>query len=148
MKKWLEVDCTERVKGKKPEDVYNILADLESWSQWSGLIQDTRWKGKPGWREGAKFGFKAGKNGIGLWMIVSVLAHSKNQEIGWGVTVPGLLHVFHNFTFEKDGKDTLVRTTEYFEGPLGMIFSFLAGKAVKKGDAEWLKDLCVKAEIG
>ncbi len=145
MKNWLFIDFTETVKNREPADVYNILADLEGWSGWCGLVMDTKWKGEPGWKGGNKFALKAGQKGVGLWMEASIFTVKENEEIGWGVEIPMLMRIFHNFTFRKVGSDVEVRTTEKFEGPLGLVFSLLLGRLIKKTDAEWLHDLVVRA---
>ncbi len=148
MKRWLFVDFTETVRGKKVADVYKILADLEGWPDWAGTILDTKWNETPGWREGVKFGFKVGQGKVGVWMNVTAYTVQENDELGWVMKIPGLLYVYHNFTFRQVGDDVEVGTTECFEGPLGFVLSLLAGRAIKKGDGDWLRDLRVRAERG
>ncbi len=93
-----------------PQVVWDILTDLENWSQWNAEVTAMDFRGPLA--VGSHFTWKGG----GATIHSELLEVSPPHRVAWaGRTFPGI-NAVHVWSFTPDDEGTMVHTAESFDG--------------------------------
>jgi uncharacterized protein YndB with AHSA1/START domain len=124
----------------KPEKIWDILADAESWPKWQGT-DFVKLQTPAPLKKGTLFAANLG----GMRWDITVLEAERPRSLAWVAKRPGLKCV-HSWEFqEREGK-TVATTKETMTGWMLIPLYFMARSGLSKTDSKWLADLKVKAE--
>lgn len=115
----------------RPEKVWHVLTDINSWPAWQAEITQAKINGAL--QPGTSFDWTTGGTKIRS-LLHTVDPH---QSFGWTGQVMGIFAI-HNWRIsEEDGK-TKVLVEESMEGLLAWVFSRYFNKSLAKGMMAWL----------
>ncbi|OXG06077.1 SRPBCC family protein [Flavobacterium araucananum] len=121
------------------EKVYQIMSDVDHWSEWNKNIEDIYLNGE--FATENSFDWKS--DGLTIHSTVHTVIPGK--KIGWSGDAFGAFAI-HNWYFEPNGKQTTVKVEESMEGWLVELFPSEFQGGLEKSTQTWLKNLKVKAE--
>ena len=122
-----------------PDVVWEILSDIEHWSQWNPDIASAKLEGPLA--PGTRFTWKAGPGNI-----TSVLAEVTPTELmAWKGKSFGVRAV-HLWRLESNGQGTILRTDESMEGIPARLFRRSLEKTLQKALASGLSAAKKEAE--
>ena len=131
------VVSSEAEIGASPEALWDVIADLESWPEWSPHVRSLEVDGPL--EPGTQFRWKAGPT------ITSTLREVERPErIGWVGTTFGVKAV-HIWSFERRGGTTLARTSESWDGLLARLLRGWFRRSLQKTLDESLSLLAAEA---
>lgn len=135
----IEVVLTTNIKAKA-ENIWKILADVQSWSQWlntSYVKYDT-----PGpLVKGSTFFAELG----GIRWKLTVIEEKKTEKICWIGNRFGIKAI-HGWELLEDGETTIVVSRESMSGYTAIITYPFTKRRLSKYDEKWLADLKTRAE--
>jgi hypothetical protein len=106
--------------------VWNLLADIDSWSSWNPDIKEAKLTG--GLNVGSIFRWKSGPG-----TITSALEEVEpHREIGWSGRSMGIIAV-HVHRLEPSATGTRAHAEESFDGLMVRVFKGAARKSLQKG---------------
>jgi hypothetical protein len=109
--------CTEIEIQASPEKVWQILADLDKWTEWNPFIQHAIGKAQVG--EKVDITFKSGSKEMTLHCTVVKVKPNKKLCWKYHVMLPGLFRGEHSFTIEPlDNNRVRFIDREIFNGLL------------------------------
>jgi uncharacterized protein YndB with AHSA1/START domain len=121
-----------------PEALWDVIADLESWPEWSPHVRSLEVEGPV--RPGTQFRWKAGPT------ITSTLREVERPgRIAWVGKTFGVTAV-HVWSFERRGGGTLARTSESWDGLLPRVLRGPLRRSLQKTLDESLSLLATEAE--
>lgn len=124
------------------ETVWQILADIKSWTKWQKAVTETIVDGKIA--EGTEFKWKAG----GLSFKSKIHTSKPYTAFGWTGTTIGAAAI-HNWTFmKKDSNTTIVIVEESLQGVLPKMFKKYFQNNLDKGVLTNLMELKNASETG
>ena len=116
------------------DSVWLILTDIRNWSKWQSAVSETTVKGDIS--EGAQFDWKAG----GLSFKSRIHTVKPKVMFGWTGKTFGA-YAIHNWTFEKNGNETIVTVEESLQGAFPKLFSGYFQKNLDLGVLTNLEEL-------
>ena len=123
----------------KPEVVWEVLADIDSWPSWNPDVKEA--KLTDGLKVGSVFRWKAGPG-----TITSTLEQVEPpREIGWSGRTMGIIAV-HVYRLEPHGAGTKVHSEESFDGLIARLLKASTRKTLQKGLDRGLARLKKEAE--
>jgi uncharacterized protein YndB with AHSA1/START domain len=123
----------------KPEIVWDLLADIDSWPSWNPDIKEAKLTG--GLNVGSSFRWKAGPG-----TITSTLEQvDRPREIGWSGRTMGVIAV-HVYRLERHGEGTSVHTEESFDGLIPRLLKGPTRRTLQRGIDGGLASLKAEAE--
>jgi len=123
----------------KPEVVWEVLADIDSWPSWNPDVKEAKLTG--GLRVGSVFKWKAGTG-----TITSTLEQVEPlREIGWSGRTMGIIAV-HVYKLEPHGDGTRVHSEESFDGLIARLLKGPTRGTLQKGLDGGLASLKKEAE--
>ena len=137
----MEINQNAPVKQEKqiiinanPEKVWEILTNIEKWSDWNSMIKSTQLEGSL--EQGEKFVWHI--NGAKIKSTIQLI--NKNEVFGWtGKTFGGT--AIHIWYLEKTESGTLLKVKESMQGWLIRLFKRKANKDLERDMEKWLKEL-------
>lgn len=100
-----------------PSAVWEVLADLEHWSDWNRVVLGLRLAGR--FQEGTKGKLRLRLAPVGVQTIgVRLACVRPPHELSWEGGLPGLMTGLHGFRLEARGEGTRLVHTETFSGLL------------------------------
>jgi uncharacterized protein YndB with AHSA1/START domain len=124
-----------------PEDVWAVLADVDSWPAWNSDVSRARLEGPLA--VGSVFRWRSGSVNL-----VSTFGEVEpGRRLGWTGRAVGTRAVHIWTLIGRDG-GTLVETEESFEGWLVRPLKGYMQRTVEKGLESWLRDLKTRVEAG
>ena len=122
----------------RPEAVWDVLTDVESWPTWNPDVKSASLQGTVA--EGSTFRWKAGPG-----TIKSTIRHVERPSlIAWTGTTFGI-KAHHVYALEARGTATLVKTTESYDGLVARVFRRQLTKTLDRALVDGLQHL--KAEL-
>jgi uncharacterized membrane protein len=122
-----------------PEKIYQIMSDVNHWSNWNKDIQDPVMKVP--FQKGNSFDWKSG----GLTIRSTLHTAIPSSKIGWSGPTFGAFAI-HNWTLVPDGDQTTVIVDESMEGWLVSMMRKKFQSHLEQSLQTWLKDLKTEAE--
>lgn len=99
-----------------PSEVFDLLADVEKWPEWTSIIKSASRSGTGDLTYGDKIKFTANLV-VPLPLSATVREVTRPDRISWGVRLPGF-DLEHRFEVTSKGKSSEVRQVEFAEGLL------------------------------
>jgi hypothetical protein len=121
------------------ENVWNVLIDINKWSEWNSDITSAKLEGEL--KAGSVFRWKSG--GMNIKSTLHVVTTYK--QIGWVGKAFGTKAV-HLWTLESQSNQTFVRTKESMEGLLPQLFGEPMQKKLNESLERWLNNLKKRSE--
>lgn len=109
---------TECVLAASPARVWEVLADLERYSEWNPLNIEAHGEARPGARVRMVFRNLAARPGKVIRQTVTLVAAEPGVEIAWAARIPFIFTGRHGFRLVAEGEGTRVIHTEVLSGLL------------------------------
>jgi uncharacterized protein YndB with AHSA1/START domain len=123
----------------RPEAVWDVLTDIESWPRWNPDVKSMSMQG--GLAKGSVFRWRAGPG-----TITSTIEHVEPPKlIAWTGTTLGI-KAKHVYRLEPRDGATLVRTEESYEGLVTRLLRRSLQKTLEKGLSDGLRYLKTETE--
>jgi len=122
-----------------PELVWDLLADINRWSEWNGDVRSASLPGPVA--SGEVFRWRAGP----ARLVSTIRAVDRPVEIGWTGRTMGM-NAIHVWRLERHDETTVVRTQESWEGPPARLLPRTMRKSLQKTLDAWLGQLKIAAE--
>jgi hypothetical protein len=125
--------------GADAELVWDLLADINRWSQWNADVRSASLPGPVA--PGAVFRWRAGP----ARLVSTIRTVDRPVEIGWTGRTMGM-NAVHVWRLERDGETTIVRTQESWDGLPARLLPRTMRKSLQKTLDAWLEELKTAAE--
>lgn len=122
------------------DTVWKVLTDIKGWPTWQNSVSETEVLGKI--EEGTLFQWKAGS----LAFKSKIHTSKPKTEFGWTGTTIGASAI-HNWTFTKNGNNTMVVVEESLQGIFPKLFKSYFQKNLDNGVLTNLKELKLYSEM-
>ena len=122
-----------------PQKVYQIMSDIDHWSEWHGDVRDPKLNGP--FQKGSSFDWKSG----GLTIHSTLHTGLPGHKIGWSGKAFGAFAI-HNWTFTEHNGKTIVSVEESMEGWLVSLLKGTFQKGLESSLQIWLKNLKTQSE--
>ena len=133
------VQSKELVIHAKPEKVWEVLTDIDRWSDWNGNIKDPQTKEKPA--AGSIFTWK----NSGSKIVSEIHTLEQNRMLGWtGKNFAA--RAIHNWYLTPIEDGTKVRAEESMEGWIMGLMKKKMNEILAKDMIYWLEMLKIKCE--
>lgn len=131
----------EIIINAQPEKVWQVMADVNRWSEWQTDIRQSKMDGKPA--PNSTFSWQS--KGVKINSTFHTVAPP--HHLGWIGKTMGI-HAIHNWSFTEMNGKTTVAVSESMEGILASIFKKSFNKNLAAGMQKWLdllKETCEKS---
>ncbi len=150
MRRWQAggVQVTETVDvAAAPDQVWRVLADVESWPQWTASMRSVRpLEGGP-LAEGSRVAVRQPRLPAAEWLVTEL---EEGRAFTWTAHSPGLVSVAEHVIEPRDGGCTVTLRFQQ-TGPLAGVVGALGGRLVRRYvamEAAGLKRRCESGEAG
>ena len=129
-----------------PERDWAVIEDVANWPKWNPITPSAQWLTEGQWRRGARLAIMLRLRHKRRRIRPEVAAIIPNRRVTW------ISHSFgvkstQTFTFEPEGSETRVTTTETLSGPLLFLYRLLVPPALVQAMlAQWLEALKAEAQ--